>query len=607
VKEPDVAGCGAERAKFEVGMSRRRRRSLMLGGAGLALVVAAAVALVALTGLFDGGVATVGPEGGTISAEGVTIKVPPGAVSRETEFGVERASDDATELLRGTNAGSGAFAIDGGAPLRKPVELSLPVSTRPRSPDGLLAASRERAGEMWILQPGEYDREAKQFRVSTRRLSAWQVVEQPEGGPVATGRQVTSALQRLTAARARPPTCTDPPRGYALHEQVGARGGNGPVSACLGESQGETILEIANNRAIGIEYELPAGLRLVDAEHPSIPDVVLDAARKAVGGGAWRSVSPKGRVTLAGKPARTSLRATPTRRAFVFELGVLAAGQSKRGGTPKATLQFLGCFREAADRLGGGAVGSPQAALDSALSAWGRCGHTLVRTGAGASANAGAAFFGGLKAGPGLADALGGPSDRQRTELRVREAPVPTGTSCGTFDTGQKLNRGSGSRRLIVTVTVDQGRALCSESRELVRWYATADNRCVNAGNTCPLKRGAWVCSAPSAGSYPQVYRCDRKDGTAVLATDARPQAVKRSCGDLARRGFGIGNLESVDVDCDTARRVTREWEAECATRPSGSCSVSSGFACEFREVGFEGGDVSCTKGNRRVDFMTGA
>ena len=78
-------------------------------------------------------------------------------------------------------------------------------------------------------------------------------------------------------------------------------------------------------------------------------------------------------------------------------------------------------------------------------------------------------------------------------------------------------------------------------------------------------------------------------------------------CGDLAESGAGTYNVRATGVDCETAIVIARQWEDECATRPDGSCRVTLGFSCKYRQAGYESGVISCTSGRRAVRFETGA
>jgi len=122
-----------------------------------------------------------------------------------------------------------------------------------------------------------------------------------------------------------------------------------------------------------------------------------------------------------------------------------------------------------------------------------------------------------------------------KAEHLGRCAPEPligSGGRCGVLETGESW-RGlfQGPRRPInlEVKVLDGAPVTCSEARKILLWYTKAYNPCVDAGNTCrlerpdlPGQRGGWACSAPTAGSYPLMYRCDSSEqGTSVGGFDA--------------------------------------------------------------------------------------
>ena len=118
---------------------------------------------------------------------------------------------------------------------------------------------------------------------------------------------------------------------------------------------------------------------------------------------------------------------------------------------------------------------------------------------------------------------------------------------------------------------------------------------------------------------YRRGLRAGRRDGfregyrraLAGAAGTGQGQApavpIRRSCGDIAEEGAGTYNVQSVNVICDIALQVARQWEMECAQRPSGDCTVRAGFACDYQQTGYELGSIACSDGDRRVTFATGA
>jgi hypothetical protein len=107
---------------------------------------------------------------------------------------------------------------------------------------------------------------------------------------------------------------------------------------------------------------------------------------------------------------------------------------------------------------------------------------------------------------------------------------------------------------------------------------------------------------------YQETYRkARRKTLREAGEQGTSPAPATRSCGDIATEGAGSYGVEGVNVICDIALQVARQWEMECASIPSGDCSVRAGFDCDYTQTGEELGSITCTDGNRRVTFQTGA
>jgi hypothetical protein len=89
---------------------------------------------------------------------------------------------------------------------------------------------------------------------------------------------------------------------------------------------------------------------------------------------------------------------------------------------------------------------------------------------------------------------------------------------------------------------------------------------------------------------------------TALLALGlAHPAGASaapvRECGDLAHRhAFDITTRK---VSCVEARRVVRRWNNTVAQR--GGDGHVRGLYCDFRELGYEVGDIRCTGSRGRV------
>jgi len=92
----------------------------------------------------------------------------------------------------------------------------------------------------------------------------------------------------------------------------------------------------------------------------------------------------------------------------------------------------------------------------------------------------------------------------------------------------------------------------------------------------------------------------------------ARTTPAPTKCGDIATTH--IYAIRAERVGCTTARRVARQWAAQCAGIPTGSCLVTALFYCRYRDSGFEKGAITCTyerdlgvrTSRRLVRFQTG-
>jgi hypothetical protein len=97
----------------------------------------------------------------------------------------------------------------------------------------------------------------------------------------------------------------------------------------------------------------------------------------------------------------------------------------------------------------------------------------------------------------------------------------------------------------------------------------------------------------------------EEQESASVPAAPTEP--VEKACGDLATSGAGTYNVRAQGLECTLAITVARQWESECASEPDGSCVTPAGFDCRYEQAGIELGYITCTSGDRRVQFETGA
>ena len=108
--------------------------------------------------------------------------------------------------------------------------------------------------------------------------------------------------------------------------------------------------------------------------------------------------------------------------------------------------------------------------------------------------------------------------------------------------------------------------------------------------------------SRTTAGVPVRHTRRARDRTIAAGASDVAPEPISRSCGNLVETGAGSYNVRSVDVICDIALQVARQWEMECASNSGGDCTVLAGFYCDYTQTGYELGTISCTSGEQPGD-----
>jgi hypothetical protein len=87
---------------------------------------------------------------------------------------------------------------------------------------------------------------------------------------------------------------------------------------------------------------------------------------------------------------------------------------------------------------------------------------------------------------------------------------------------------------------------------------------------------------------------------TAALATTAAAAPI-RECGNMAHRF--ANNITSRVVSCPEACRVLRRWNNTVAQR--GGDGGVRGLYCNYRNTGYEAGDIRCTAGRRVVCWQT--
>lgn len=573
-------------------------------GAAAAVVV---VALLFASG--SGGAGSVGVEGGTVSGSGVEVEIPAHAVRDSADVAIEEVDYDAVDQFPDLTALSGTFSIDIDRRLARPASVSIPVLDEPRPGATILVASRETPVQMWVLRPGRYEPGDQAVSFRTREFSEFQILEAVKNAAIDAGVAATKTFLKFGGVRNDEPDCGEPPVGWGLQGDTGIGDANAVLYACLETEGSEAAVRIVSNRAMGLSTSLPAGFRTIDVSNPNIPDQVARALRSAVGSRS-QDLPAAGEIRVAGPVGRAQFAIRPTFGSFAFDVALFAVGElgGKAGRSVEGAVDFLECVNGVVDS-GGQAdreLGWLEAGLELAFGAWHDCGDTLARSGAGAMAEAGAVFFGGIKLGTGSADALGSLVNREQLELRIRPAPVGPGTVCGVVKSGRSWNPyGDYSRPLDVEVEVGRGAVLCSEAMATLSWYQKLDpeSACVDAGNTCVLDHGSWTCYAPPPPSFPTLIQCE-SGSSEVRGIDPEPLPTKGSiqaCGDGSPSGpVGPYNLETNLQSCNQAKGVAENTLYGLGADPFN-------FACTTRLTGIESDHRVCRSGNAIVIYDSGA
>ena len=86
--------------------------------------------------------------------------------------------------------------------------------------------------------------------------------------------------------------------------------------------------------------------------------------------------------------------------------------------------------------------------------------------------------------------------------------------------------------------------------------------------------------------------------GMTLIVPPEAPAAPIRECGDLPS-SFAY-NITTRKVFCGKARRVVRRW-GETAARQEGGDGQVFDLYCNYRNTGYESGDIRCTGPRGRV------
>lgn len=599
----------------------RPGRRKWLVGLALAIAVVAAVLILLASGLLSldagGDAKSLGPEGGTVSGEGIVIEVPAGALEEEGTIEIERVPEEATALLPDTEGRGPTLSVETDQPLLKPIELRFSLDQASEK-STLAVATREDDDQMWTLRSGRLNEAGSEYALTTDQLSLWQLVaaETRETrqafatvakATLQEARQSAFALHRFVNTRATKPSCSAAPAGYTLDVMASGPSDNALVFACLDTLDGELAIRVVNNRAIGLEFEIPDGLEVADISAPNLPEAVVEDLEEVLLADEGQVLPAGGEVVFTGPASAEVLEFRASPRGFALDMGISSLGLTggKAGKSVVAAGEFLECLEGSSRRLLEGAPQSAQTAWDNLRGIFiDDCGQALARAGGGALATKAAVFFGVGKLSAAAVDSIASVVSDQSATVRVKETGVGPGSSCGVVETGKQWGGpfGDDRRPLNVEITVESGQVLCAKAQELVKWYTTADNPCINSGNTCPLEQDGWTCVGVTSGSYPVIYRCSRAGDVAFEATDAVGPTIDE-------RVQSCGNPPNVDVPgpFDVEANISCEQAfAVAENNLYGDGIAFPDFKCKGRNTGFEERETTCTDGDRVVTYAEG-
>lgn len=350
---------------------------------GATTILVAAVAAGVLLGCSEG--ADDGP------TEQSSLSIPD---ARAAGIGIRRQAARGTAVFDDLSApASPLYRVWRTIPSQRLVQLrfSLPEDLA-EAEDRLYVATRESAHEMWFLRSGR--RRGSHLIVTTQALSQWQLrlfghrLQLPSLGPA-------------LGVRAKDPHC--PATADGLRVEVAGQEASDPlVYACPERHGSGWAMTIYNNRAVGLEFEVPSGVRILATKGRSLTESAWEAVNLGLPSGTWRLVPGGGSVKLGldQPPARLSFRTTSS--SLLFEVMLGAVG--KMGGKIAKAARFVS-YAECAHAIASGARSLTDLAdlVAAAREIWARCGKLL---GGLPIAAVGAAVMGGAGIAVGIHDGI---------------------------------------------------------------------------------------------------------------------------------------------------------------------------------------------------------
>ncbi len=325
-----------------------RKRRYVYAVAACASVAAAAGAYLVVTS--DGSdrelesSAVIGPEGGTVRTIGLEVRAPAGAFPVPTRVTAVRDAGSAEMYNRVSRSRSPVYRIESERQPRRAVRLRFDLS-KGSGAKGLVVATREQGERGWALLGGNT---AAGTMTVTARHFTWFQVRQLKEDP--------EPIQDALGGRAQDPKCKDDPlsgrKVTVEEEQEPPR-----LFACALNAGDSPEIRIINNRAAGLEFDLPDGVKVVSTKGRSIAETIWEQQNLAVlsvGSYSGGRLVPGGggEVVLSGDISSEGIEFQTTLGAASYDalLGLLE--KSKAGlEVLAAGGETLECFRVAASKL----------------------------------------------------------------------------------------------------------------------------------------------------------------------------------------------------------------------------------------------------------------
>lgn len=363
----------------------------------------------------------IGPNGGTVRLRELEVRIPPLAFRVPTAVSIEvPSSRDATEYDSVSEPRTPMFRVRASRTPARPAELRFSLTATANS-HRLVAATRNNPDEPWGLAPGRGS--PGQFVVRTLHFSDWSVLELPKLASSVDDSlaALKRTFERAVGVRADSPFCSDSPPDVEVAVDD-ADPGDPLLRACGDVVDGGAGVRVASNRAIGLEFDPPEGIRVEGVEGGSLSEAIWDAINRSVPGVGGRILPGGGRLLLLGGQPKDRLRFRPTTQALVFDVMAVAVagtdGSALQDGGEAA--EFAGCVWRVAGAAGG--LASRGAFAGVVRDAWAQCAKYLPSR----ALVLGGLFLGGIQMAYGVFDAF--------DSLRGRSAVVRLSTRLDASD-----------------------------------------------------------------------------------------------------------------------------------------------------------------------------